>query len=191
MTEDGMHESLVELAREYRRPPETPREEIWAALQPALAVHRRPRRRVWWGSAAGMAATFLLGIAMGGGLRGAGDPEMVTPAPVAAVDLETGRHLMQVDLLLRGVRTDAASGTITAGRAEAARLLLAENRLLTDLPPAEHLPEVARLLGDIELVLAQIAVMAGGTDAEELRLVDEGIEARDVIPRLQQLALHL
>ena len=66
----------------------------------------------------------------------------------------------------------------------AARQLLAGNRLLLDSPAARDAP-TRRLLEDLELVLAQIAQLSPGSPGEDLKLIREGIERGDVIPRLR------
>jgi hypothetical protein len=191
MNRDQGDERLRALVGDYRLPPPTPREEIWAAIQPALAARRRPRR-LWLAAVTGMAATFLIGLLVGGGaLTGPPAGAAEGGAAFALVDAETGRHLARVEMLLRALRTEAASGVVPTGMATTARVLLAENRFLADLPPEDQLPEITRLLADIELVLAQIAVLEGGADREELRLIEEGIEIREVLPRLHHFALNL
>ena len=44
MMDDRLDEQLKDLAAEYNRPPETPREEMWAAIQKNRAAYRAPRR---------------------------------------------------------------------------------------------------------------------------------------------------
>jgi hypothetical protein len=185
---------LGKLASAYNCPPPTPREEMWEAI--AAARSPRPARRWGWPPAGvGMAATFLIGMLIGGGLPGGTDQGVVAvpgdATALALVDPETARHLARVDLLLRAIRDDAGQNVLASDVTESARRLLAETRFLVDLPPQDQLPEVTELLHDIELVLAQIAVLDGEADRDELRLVEEGIDAREVLPRLHHFALTL
>src|SRR3989442_13320963 len=69
MMDDRLGERLEQAARDYPRPPATPREELWARIQ-AERARRRAAPRVlvlqpWlrWGLAA--AAVLLLGVAIG------------------------------------------------------------------------------------------------------------------------------
>lgn len=67
MTDDKFDEFLEREARSYHEPPPTPRDAMWARIdaerrtRPAGAV---PARR-WWIMTAALAATLLLGIAIG------------------------------------------------------------------------------------------------------------------------------
>ena len=68
MSDDKFDEFLQRAARSYHEPPATPREEMWARIEGARRVRRlaapTPRRR-WWLTVSALAATLLLGIAIG------------------------------------------------------------------------------------------------------------------------------
>jgi hypothetical protein len=55
--------------------------------------------------------------------------------------------------------------------------------MLLDSPAADD-PEVAALLEDLELVIAQIARMSAPSSVER-ELIREGIQKTDVLPRLR------
>jgi hypothetical protein len=202
---DERWEPLVKRLREdYNPPPEVPREEMWTAIrfgmsQPAtdvlslrgarsrrLSLRRHP---LAWASAA--AAVLVLGFGIGR-----------LTAPEAAVDegLTVVRrssvaraakleHLGRTESLLTMVRADARTGTVDPGMVKWARGLLAETRLLMDMPGADD-PAVGELLEDLELVLVQIVGVAESEDdparkRSELTLALEGLEERDVLARIK------
>lgn len=84
MTDERLDDALEELRGTYNRPPETPRDEMWAEIQKALPTQERDavtsitearsRRRRWWarvpgaqwgGLAVAAAALLVLGIGIG------------------------------------------------------------------------------------------------------------------------------
>jgi len=68
MSEDRFDELLRRMARDYNAPPETPREELWAAISAARTAPRtasRTDRRAWPWWLSGLAATLVLGITIG------------------------------------------------------------------------------------------------------------------------------
>ncbi|HUP19610.1 MAG TPA: hypothetical protein VM778_06625 [Gemmatimonadota bacterium] len=65
-----------------------------------------------------------------------------------------------------------------------ARDVLSSTRLLLDSPAAED-PAMRRLLGDLELVLAQIVQRAGGGDPLDDEMIERTIEDRGLLPRLR------
>jgi len=65
-----------------------------------------------------------------------------------------------------------------------ARELLVNNRLLMDSPAADD-PRVKHLLGDIELVLAQIAQMPAEGRQADARIITDGLDAGGVLTRIR------
>jgi len=75
--DDRFDEALGQMARDYQRPPETPREEMWARIEAARRAAPRPgqhevrvvpiasRRRLAPWIAAAVAASLILGIGIG------------------------------------------------------------------------------------------------------------------------------
>ncbi len=212
MTEDKDTDWMRDMVRDhYNPPPETPREEMWAALEQRLqgaatvsldeARERKARR---WGSpvwlAVAASAVLLAGVGLG---RWSADTSTgpvaqtseeaeaprarrATAARMAAVE-----HLSRSEPLLTLVKSDVSRGAVYAEVAGWAEDLLRETRFLLDsgLPMD---PEVASLLEDLELILLQATLVARAEGSEdraqdELTLLGEGLEDRNVLPRIQAL----
>jgi len=190
---------LMDAAREYQDPPPPPREEMWQRVQQA----RRPGGRAagWkrpqaWVPVA-IAATLLLGIGIGriGTGTGTGPKDDTARGPDSTATDSTRpkkkdlfaqyaaeQTLGQAEVLLTQYRSDAAAGVSpTTNPAEARKLLLA-TRLLLDAPSISD-PRLRRLLEDLELVMAQIS--EGSVQKEDRAVITEGLERRDVLPRLR------
>ncbi len=189
----------------YNEPPETPREEMWAAISTEIrdpespvidlaefrgAPAARLRRRRW----VAVAALMVVGIGIG---RLTVPGREGSPAATSAVRNATGldvlarQHLGRSASLLRVVRTDARSGQLDPTTASWARGLLAETRLLLDAGRAGD-RTVERLLEDLELVLVQIVGVAetGSLDEArariELDLAMRSLEMGEVLPRIRE-----
>lgn len=197
MTEEPLDRTLKELLRELGPAPEPPREEMWRVIRERRApVPARRRRFAWplllrWAPAAGVA--LVGGILLVRSL-GPADPGAVTPvastAPDVAPDptlpdpytLAALRHFGSAEALLVGFPQDAREGR-TEEVARWAGDLLTDTRLFADSPAGDD-PELARLLADLELVLAQIAALRGDR-ASDVRFVQDGIDRTDVLLRLR------
>lgn len=106
---------------------------------------------------------------------------------VGAFEVATVQHLTQAEALLTAYRLDERSGRQTDARqlAAVARDLLSTTRLLADAPGTGTDPQVRRLLEDLELVLAQIALLSQERAAGERALIDHALEERAMMPRLR------
>lgn len=126
MTDDQFDDQLREAVEDYHRPPEVPREEMWARIeaarreQPApsttVRVYRLPRR-VTWG--VGLAATLAMGIAIGQHMRGPHADENAQPVAVAARPGATGPSTMASE--------PARAGTEPSGPSVAYRMATIEH----------------------------------------------------------------
>jgi hypothetical protein len=103
----------------------------------------------------------------------------------AAYRLVTTEHLTQAESLLTSFRTETRSGRLEPQVATWARQLLATTRLLLDSPAAND-PKLAKLLADLELVLAEIGRVPAGATGAEIDIIDESLERRDLVPRLKR-----
>ena len=200
-----MREVIGRLRDEYNVPADTPRDEMWAAIEAGLEaregtvvhleVERRRRnerlvRPLGWAAAA--AAVLALGVGIG---------RMTTPVPVAEVAADVApdptalrmvavEHFGRSESLLTLVRADARRGRVDPAVGTWARGLLTQTRLLLDTSEGND-PATRDLLEDLELVLVQVvgvAELAPGDDARarsELTLALEGLQEREVLPRIQ------
>ena len=93
-------------------------------------------------------------------------------------------HLGQSEAFLTLFRASVRRDGDYRVAAAAARQLLGTNRLLLDSPAAVD-RKTRLLLEDLELVLAEIAQLSPHSRAEDLKLIRDGIEQGDVMPRLR------
>ena len=95
-------------------------------------------------------------------------------------------HLAGTEAMLTSFRSAAKRGEVDAELTRWARSLLTTTRLLQATAGSQD-PTMKRLLGDLELVLMQIAqyTTAGTRSAEELELIEHSIERRGVIGKIR------
>ena len=209
MDDQRMDDELAGLRNGYNSPPDTPREEMWSAIQARLepragqvlsmeeALHVRSRRRIRalrWATAA--AAVLVVGVGIGRMTAPGSAPETAMNAgSTVAVDPDVFRaaavdHLVRTESLLTLVRADARSGRVPASLDGWSRNLLSQTRLLMDAEGGVD-PVISELLEDLELVLVQIVGVAGGASGDqervrsEMNLALQGLEESDVLPRIQ------
>lgn len=194
-----------EMAGGYHAPPPTPREEMWTAIRarldggtagvPLRRARGAPRRALaWLGVSAAAAAMGAVGFGLGrfGGTPvgpAAEVPAVPSPGPGSSLRAATAEHLARSEELLTLVRTDARAGRVDRAAGVWGRGLLVQTRLLLDSPAGDD-PQLRTLLEDLELILAQVALLAGeevgeGRAREELRLIAEGLDHQHVLPRIQ------
>ena len=189
---------MLDAARAHHEPPPPPAEAMWKQVQAARrggsavsadrVTPRRVASRIWIPAA--IAATLVIGFGLGRFWprihAGVATPVASRPDSATKGDDRFARYaaqqtLGQAEVLLTQYRADARSGTAAASPAEARKLLVA-TRLLLDSPSLTD-PRLRGLLEDLELVLAQIA--EGSDQKEDRAVITEGLDRRDVLPRLR------
>jgi len=191
MTDERFERVLREAARDYHRPPATPRDEMWLQIIAARDARRRRRvmlrPRLAWG--VGIAAVLAVGVAIGR-WTATGSPRIAAIAPATdrssafVYQLAAAQYLTRTEVLLTGFRSEARSSQADAQFARQARDLLGTTRLMLDSPAAQD-GRLKGLLEDLELVLAQIAQLPPRGDTAEVQLINQGLEQRSVLLRLR------
>jgi hypothetical protein len=140
-----------------------------------------------------LAATLVLGVAIGRfSARTAATPatpvqtashtdSLAVPEPYQST---TSRYLGQTAALLATLPAEVRAGGGDDRFVGRAQDLLLTTRLLLDSPAASD-PRIRTLLDDLELVLAQIVRLQTDQSSEELDLIRQALESRDVLPRLR------
>src|SRR5213593_802708 len=191
MTDDRFDQWLRDAARDYHRPPATPRDELWSRIAAARAARRQQtvviRPLLRWG--VGIAAVLVLGVAIGrwsatssptsSGSAGTGERTSAFVYQLAAA-----QYLSRTEALLTGFRAEIHGGAPTAQFSVQARDLLCTTRLMLDSPAARDI-RLKSLLEDLELVLAQIAQLPSSGDRDDAQLINQGLERRSVLLRLR------
>lgn len=202
-----------EALRSYNRPPETPTEEIWDAVERRRRARRdpgegagpgpdrsrgrwtRPFEGGWAGWGLAVAAALVVGLALG---RFSAEPGASGPAGATGESagerasdgdlyrVATDGHLTRAEALLTSLRTGDAPADVDPDLGRWAGELLAETRLYLDSPAAAD-PGTRALLEDLELVLVQVAVAdrAGPGGAGDRERAREAMEERDLLLRLR------
>ena len=170
-----------------------------------------PRHRRWTRQWLGIAAALVIGIGLGRlwTIRGGtttgtdsthlasgfdsprpGEMPASRPGLNEPYDRATTRYLGQTAALLIALPNEVRAGRTDAQFTARAGDLLLTTRLLLD-SPASNDPAMRNLLEDLELVLAQVVRLrseraaGAGTGHTELDLINQALEQRDVMPRLQ------
>jgi hypothetical protein len=118
------------------------------------------------------------------GARNAGTGEPFTGNSALSYQVATVRHLSNAEALLTAFRNDNKDAALDASLSIWARDLLSNTRLLLDSPAAED-PQRRKLLGDLELVLAEIVQLSPGASAQDRDLVAGSIKNGNVMTRLR------
>lgn len=98
--------------------------------------------------------------------------------------LATQRHLADAEALLTSFSLGTRDARMDAQFAMWAKGLLSNTRLLLDSPAGDD-PRRAKLLQDLELVLAQIVQLSPNAQAQDRELIQGSIQAGHVMSRLR------
>ena len=200
MNEDRLNELLDDARRTWPLPPEPDYEAMWGRIErEAFAgVRNTARTPSWRIFSIGIAAALMMGIGLG---RFSAQDD---PAPTAAVAVATdtatpaskaydkaaSELLGRTVVLLTSLPAEARSVGAGERFAHSATELLTNTRLLLDSPAASDV-RFKDLLEDLELVLAQIAMLQTGRTREEIALITDALEERDVVPRIRSAVARL
>jgi hypothetical protein len=196
MTDERFEEFLKRALADMDPVPTPPREAMWAQIDEARRFARKGERtgtRVWASWAVGLAAMLAVGIGIG---RMTARQQQFAPTPqtqtAALTDvtpnptsyrIAVAQHLGRAEALLTSFRTQPETTVPDPQLAIFARELLTHTQLLLDSPAGDD-PKVAALLGDLELILAQIARLSVSSE-EEREIIEDGLERTSVLPRLR------
>ncbi|MGH7654782.1 MAG: hypothetical protein ACREN6_08970 [Gemmatimonadaceae bacterium] len=190
----------------YNEPPElTGRDELFASIMAARTEDRGPKavhhRRLAW---IGMAATLVLGVAIGKfalGGRDASTPVVplaangnhaALPAGAGNADNASYRRaataqLSRAEALLTAYGTSSENAGVDRHLSTWARDILSNTRLLLDSPAADD-PARRRLLQDLELVLVQMVQRSPQAGvADERAQINRSMERTQVLTRLRSV----
>jgi hypothetical protein len=201
MTEERLNELLDDARRTWPLPPEPDYQAMWGRIEREAFAGVRPDRRTpsWRIYSIGLAATLVIGVALGRVSMKTESPAIPTLAAVStdttssasgAYDRVASELLGRTVLLLTSLPVEdrgAASGERFSNQATE---LLTSTRLLLDSPAASDV-RFKDLLEDLELVLAQIAMLQYGRTRQELDLITDALEERDVVPRIRSAVARL
>ena len=117
---------------------------------------------------------------MGAGSQGGRDPQLY--------QLVALQHLGRTEALLVAYKAAAERGTFDARLSVWARDLLSTTRLLLDSPAASD-PQMQKLLGDLEVLLAKIAHRAAAKSGQDAKIIDDALGQGEILHRLQTAAV--
>jgi hypothetical protein len=107
-----------------------------------------------------------------------------SPADPRIYNVAMVRHLADAEVLLTSFSVGSRDQAMNAQFAGWAKGLLSNTRLLLDSPAGDD-PRRAKLLQDLELVLAQIVHLAPDAKAEDRQLIEGSIQQGHVMTRLR------
>lgn len=197
--DDGpLDPELLDAARSWREAPPAPRDEMWREITRRRAARRLARpdwRKLGW--PLGIAAVLAMGVALGR-ITAPGHivprpvhqvaelPPSVTPATPnnGSITVVANEHLSRTEAFLTEFRAASRGAALPEHYRATSRDLLLETRLLMDAPTLQD-KRVKALLGDLEVILVQIAQLQGDTRPDDVEIITNGLKQRDVLPRLR------
>jgi hypothetical protein len=200
MTEERLNELLDDAKRTWLEPRTPDVEAMWGHIErEAFSGARRVSRTPSWIMySIGLAAALVMGIGLG---RVSMKSNVATPtlaavetdsslSPASAYDKAATELLGRTVVLLTSLPAEARSGVSGERFSNQATELLTSTRLLLDSPAASDV-RFKNLLEDLELVLAQIAMLQNGRTRQEIDLITDALEERDVVPRIRSAVARL
>jgi hypothetical protein len=193
--------------RGYNDPPALAKADLdamWQGVEAAAFEQQRPtsdvRRRFSIATLLPLAATLVIGIGIGRFAFPTPEPTVAgtvaVQAPSDSVSIDgpyqstTSRYLGQAVALLVSLPAEVREGRANEPYMGRAHDLLLTTRLLMDSPASAD-PRFRTLLEDLELVLAQVVRLQSAESGEELELIRQALEQRDVLPRLRSAVANI
>jgi hypothetical protein len=113
-----------------------------------------------------------------------GNGQLVAVNTSRAYQLAVERHLEDAETCLTSFEIESRDERMNAQFAGWAKSLLSNTRLLLDSPAGDD-PRRARLLQDLELVLAQLVQLSPNAAATDRELIQGSMQNRNVLTRLR------
>jgi hypothetical protein len=174
MTEDRLDELLDDARRTWPLAPEPDYQAMWGRIErEAFSGVRRETRTPSW-------RVYSLGLAAA----------LTATTTSSAYDRVASELLGRTVVLLTSLPAEARSVGAGERFSNQATELLTSTRLLLDSPAASD-ARFKDLLEDLELVLAQIAMLQSGRTRQEIDLITDALEERDVVPRIRSAVARL
>jgi len=194
MTDERLNELLDDARRTWPLPPEPDYQAMWGRIErEAFAgVRKESRTPSWRIFSIGLAAALMMGIGLGRISRNTTTPvpgvassatDTATPAS-SDYDRAASELLGRTVMLLTSLPAEARNVGAGEQFSNQATELLTSTRLLLDSPAASD-ARFKDLLEDLELVLGQIAMLQSGRTRQEIDLITDALEERDVVPRIR------
>lgn len=205
---DRTPEEIRAALREYNDSPELQNADLdamWQAVESAAFEQARTTAtvvdRFSMTRLLPLAATLVIGIGIGRFALPGTEPaspaaDAASHATADSVSLEepyqstTSRYLGQAVALLASLPAEVREGRTNEPYMGRAHDLLLTTRLLMDSPAVAD-PRFRTLLEDLELVLAQVVRLQSAESSEELELIRQALEQRDVLPRLRSAVANI
>lgn len=201
MNEERLDELLNDAKRTWLEPPQADYQAMWGriereALSEARTVKSAPSWRIY---SIGIAAALVMGVGIGRvSMKSAANStstvataqsDSAMASPASAYDKAASDLLGRTVVLLTSLPKEARSAGAEGFSSQAVELLTS-TRLLLDSPAASDV-RFKNLLEDLELVLAQIAMLQSGRTRQEIDLITDALEERDVVPRIRSAVARL
>lgn len=203
MNDEKLNELLDDARRTWPMPPEPDYQAMWGRIErEAFSDVRAPSRSplTWRTFSLGIAAALMIGIGLGrfrfsGTETGTADTVAVgstdSARPASSeYDKAASDLLGRTVVLLTSIPADTRNVAAGEHFSNQATELLTSTRLLLDSPAASD-ARFKDLLEDLELVLAQIAMLQSGRTRQEIDLITDALEERDVVPRIRSAVARL
>jgi hypothetical protein len=196
MTDERLNELLDDARRTWPLPPEPDYQAMWERIEREAFAGARITKRTpsWRIFSVGLAAALMMGIGLGRfSMEEAPAPTVatVTSTPASSVyDRAASELLGRTVALLTSLPAEGRSVGAGERFSNQATELLTSTRLLLDSPAASD-ARFKDLLEDLELVLAQIAMLQSGRTRQEIDLITDALEERDVMPRIRSAVARL